>query len=79
MAEVCCLSNIYVKKQGKAGAGIFWLIQQRDIPEKLRLLEFCKIQSYWKCNRYVCYPKEFCVEVFVRNSYPLLFWESELA
>lgn len=43
MAEACCSLNIYVEKEGKTCAGIFCLIQQRDIPEKLRFLELYKI------------------------------------
>ena len=44
MAEACCSSNIYVEKEGKTCAGISCLIQQRDIPEELRFLEFYKNQ-----------------------------------
>lgn len=48
MAEACCSSHIYVKekkkKEGKACIRIFRLIQQKEIPENLSLLEFCKIK-----------------------------------
>ena len=37
-------TNIYVEKEGKTCAGMSCLIQQRDIPEELRFLEFYKNQ-----------------------------------
>lgn len=72
MAEACCSLNIYVEKEGKTCAGIFCLIQQRDIPEKLRFLEFYKIKSYCKCNR-LSLLSQILWGILLRNCYFLRF------